>query len=438
MPIVVNLDVMMAKRKMSSTELAAAIGITPANLSILKTNKAKAIRFSTLEALCKTLGCKPADILIIESNTMEHRKMRWARRARPVKVRLFRKQGRLPGRRAAAVPAGRALQRRLLCRKRAAFGLALGRYCLCPCVSGRGLAVLGTAGFPQLFARGPWHGCFLRFVCRRGAVLFIPGRKKAHAGKLVLAGRDAVPGAFLCPAVRGHAAGVLHYLALLLVAQYWVLCAAGRLLKQGKTSNWLCWICSMQASFCPGAILCACPPRFGQGQKQLAARRKSVPGGVRKGAGAKRVLAVLGGVLAGLLCLCIVLPPLMQADAGFAALFDGFTRWFSRFVENLFSSLNVGVFLVKCVLAVPTALFLYGTVYGSVRGRRTAIYQKQEVCGVQRGLRVLPVSLWARPCLLCARCMCCLLPCRQTICSALSGAQLPQGFPMPDMQGRAF
>ena len=63
MPIVVNLDVMMAKRKMSSTELAAATGITPANLSILKTNKAKAIRFSTLEALCKTLGCKPADIL---------------------------------------------------------------------------------------------------------------------------------------------------------------------------------------------------------------------------------------------------------------------------------------------------------------------------------------------------------------------------------------
>ena len=63
MPIVVNLDVMMAKRKMSSTELAAAIGITHANLSILKTNKAKAIRFSTLEALCRTLGCKPADIL---------------------------------------------------------------------------------------------------------------------------------------------------------------------------------------------------------------------------------------------------------------------------------------------------------------------------------------------------------------------------------------
>ena len=63
MPIVVNLDVMMAKRKMSSTELAAAIGITPANLSILKTNKAKAIRFSTLEALCRVLHCQPADLL---------------------------------------------------------------------------------------------------------------------------------------------------------------------------------------------------------------------------------------------------------------------------------------------------------------------------------------------------------------------------------------
>ena len=63
MPIVVNLDVVMAKRKISSLELAKALDITPANLSILKTGKAKAIRFSTLESLCKTLDCQPADIL---------------------------------------------------------------------------------------------------------------------------------------------------------------------------------------------------------------------------------------------------------------------------------------------------------------------------------------------------------------------------------------
>ena len=61
--IIVNLDVMMAKRKISAGELADKIGITPANLSILKNNKAKAIRFSTLEALCKALECQPADIL---------------------------------------------------------------------------------------------------------------------------------------------------------------------------------------------------------------------------------------------------------------------------------------------------------------------------------------------------------------------------------------
>lgn len=61
--IVVNLDVMMAKRKMSSGELAERIGITPANLSILKTGKAKAVRFSTLEALCEALECQPGDIL---------------------------------------------------------------------------------------------------------------------------------------------------------------------------------------------------------------------------------------------------------------------------------------------------------------------------------------------------------------------------------------
>ncbi|MDR1205040.1 MAG: helix-turn-helix transcriptional regulator [Peptococcaceae bacterium] len=63
MPIIVNVDVMLAKRKMSSGELAARIGITPANLSILKTNKAKAMRFSTLEEICRALNCQPGDIL---------------------------------------------------------------------------------------------------------------------------------------------------------------------------------------------------------------------------------------------------------------------------------------------------------------------------------------------------------------------------------------
>ena len=63
MPIVVNLDVMMAKRKISSGELAEKIGISPANLSILKTGKAKAIRFSTMEKICKSLDCQPGDIL---------------------------------------------------------------------------------------------------------------------------------------------------------------------------------------------------------------------------------------------------------------------------------------------------------------------------------------------------------------------------------------
>ena len=68
MPIIVNLDVMMAKRKISSGELADKIGISPANLSILKTGKAKAIRFSTMEAICKALDCQPGDILEYQSN----------------------------------------------------------------------------------------------------------------------------------------------------------------------------------------------------------------------------------------------------------------------------------------------------------------------------------------------------------------------------------
>ena len=67
MPIIVNLDVMMAKRKISLGELAERIDLNPANISILKTGKAKAVRFSTLEAICRELDCQPGDILEFRS-----------------------------------------------------------------------------------------------------------------------------------------------------------------------------------------------------------------------------------------------------------------------------------------------------------------------------------------------------------------------------------
>lgn len=63
MAIIINIDVMMAKRKMSAGELAERVGITPANLSILKNNKARAVRFTTLEALCRALDCQPGDLM---------------------------------------------------------------------------------------------------------------------------------------------------------------------------------------------------------------------------------------------------------------------------------------------------------------------------------------------------------------------------------------
>ena len=69
--IVVNLDVMMAKRKISLTELADRIGLTPANLSIFKTGKAKAVRLSTLDAICRALDCTPGDILEYRSDNNE-------------------------------------------------------------------------------------------------------------------------------------------------------------------------------------------------------------------------------------------------------------------------------------------------------------------------------------------------------------------------------
>lgn len=67
MPIITNIDVMLARRKMSSGELAQKVGITPANLSILKCGKAKAVRLSTLESLCKVLDCQPGDLLEFQS-----------------------------------------------------------------------------------------------------------------------------------------------------------------------------------------------------------------------------------------------------------------------------------------------------------------------------------------------------------------------------------
>ena len=66
MAIIVNLDVMLARRKMRLNDLAEAVGITPQNLSVLKTGKARAIRFSTLDAICQALNCQPGDILVYE------------------------------------------------------------------------------------------------------------------------------------------------------------------------------------------------------------------------------------------------------------------------------------------------------------------------------------------------------------------------------------
>lgn len=71
MPIYVNLDVMMARRHVGAGELAEKVGITPANLSILKNNKAKAVRFSTLEALCRELDCQPGDLLEYRPEEMD-------------------------------------------------------------------------------------------------------------------------------------------------------------------------------------------------------------------------------------------------------------------------------------------------------------------------------------------------------------------------------
>jgi putative transcriptional regulator len=82
MPVVINLESLLAERGLTLTELAGRVGITLANLSILKTNKARAIRFSTLEALCRELDCQPGDLITYEPTEPERRRRRTSRRPR--------------------------------------------------------------------------------------------------------------------------------------------------------------------------------------------------------------------------------------------------------------------------------------------------------------------------------------------------------------------
>ena len=77
MPIIINLDVVLAQRKMRLNDLAEAVKITPQNLSVLKTGKAKAVRFSTLEAICKTLQCQPGEILEYRPEPAEKQSIGW-------------------------------------------------------------------------------------------------------------------------------------------------------------------------------------------------------------------------------------------------------------------------------------------------------------------------------------------------------------------------
>ena len=91
MEILVNLDVMMAKRKISAGELAERVGITPANLSILKNNKAKAIRFSTLMALCHELSCQPGDLLeFVDERDCAGASSNWRRRNEACQISIRR------------------------------------------------------------------------------------------------------------------------------------------------------------------------------------------------------------------------------------------------------------------------------------------------------------------------------------------------------------
>lgn len=181
--------------------------------------------------------------------------------------------------------------------------------------------------------------------------------------------------------------GLTQWVLLHFTASYWALSAGGRLLKEGRTSNWLLFDMLNAAFVVPWGNFLRLPAVLLWELRQALARRKTRR---RSPARRRRMLSVLGGVLLALVCLCFVLPLLMQADAGFASLFSGVGRWMTDWSNRFFLWLFSGFAFGHAVLSVPVALYLYGLVYGAARGRRTCLYDRREVCAVERGVRVLP------------------------------------------------
>lgn len=234
----------------------------------------------------------------------------------------------------------------------------------------------------------------------------------------------------------GGLLGAVHYGALLFTAEYWTLSATGRLLKSGKTSNWLPLDVLNALFVLPWGNFMRLPAAFVFGLKGLGRRvraARSEPGERSRG---KRLLGVLGGVALALLCLCFVLPLLMAADDGFASLLSGFVgrlaAWFSGWRDSWTE------FVVKVFFALPTALYLYGLVYGAVRGRRACVYDKRRCARCSGACGSRPAQQSLRLCSCCARCICCLSPCRRNICSAHFGAHCLRDFLIPSMRVRAF
>ncbi|WP_367924601.1 DUF5301 domain-containing protein [uncultured Ruthenibacterium sp.] len=181
--------------------------------------------------------------------------------------------------------------------------------------------------------------------------------------------------------------GLAQWFMLHFTASYWALSACGRLLKDKRTSNWLMFDALNAAFVLPWGNFLRLPAALWWGVRQAISRRK-----MQRISTAQRlrILSVMGGVLLALVCLCFVLPLLIQADAGFAALAGNLGEWMTSWSRRLSDWLFSGIGFVHVVLSVPVAFYLYGLVYGSVRGRRNCVHDKRVVCETQQSVRLLP------------------------------------------------
>lgn len=235
----------------------------------------------------------------------------------------------------------------------------------------------------------------------------------------------------------GDFLGIVHYLALLAAASYWVLSASGRLVAKNKTSNFVLFDLVNMAFTLPwgnfGRVF-AVPGAWMQ--KELKKRAEQKSKGTKKHN--STLWAVIGGIMIAVLLLIIVIPMLISADAGFEALWNGIFEGIAAWFANLHMNYMIESSFVQLVFSIPTAMYLYGLVYGCVRGRRLENIEQLRDGDYGKDFRFVPrVTAATALGVLCAVYLVFIALQANYLFGAFTG-RLPQGFSYAEYARRGF